>query len=81
MANWLSLGLNLTWLCLEFRVFSHAHQVFDEMLERAFILVYGQLTYAERWGQLSSVGSENGKYLDMKIVQVLVRSLIANLVV
>jgi len=44
------------------------------MLETAFILVYGQLTYTERWGQLSSVGRENGKYLNMKIVQVLVRS-------
>jgi len=44
------------------------------MLERAFIHVYGQLTYAERSGQLSSVGRKNGKYLDMKIVQVLVRS-------
>ena len=51
------------------------------MLERAFIRVYGQLTYAERRGQLSSVGRENDKNLDMKIVQVLVRSLIANLVV
>jgi len=56
---------------LEFRVFSHAHQVFDEMLERAFIRVYGKFTYAERWGQLSSVGTENDKYLDMKIVKVL----------
>jgi len=35
---------------LEFRVFSHAHQVFDEMLERAFICVLEQLTYAERRG-------------------------------
>ena len=59
---------------LKFRVFSHAHPMFDEMLERAFILVYGQLTYPERWGQLSSVGRENGNYLDMKIVQVLVKS-------
>jgi len=59
---------------LEFRVFSRAHQVFDEMLERAFIRVYGQLTYAERRGQLSSMDTENDKYLDMKIVQVLVRS-------
>jgi len=33
---------------LEFRVFSHAHQVFDEMLERDFIRVLGQLAYAER---------------------------------
>ena len=32
---------------LDFRVFSHAHQVFDEMLERAFICVNGQLTYAK----------------------------------
>ena len=45
---------------LEFRVFSRAHQVFDDMLERAFICVYGQLTYAERCDQLSSVGGENG---------------------
>ena len=59
---------------LEFRVFSHAHQVFDEMLERAFICVYGQLTYAKRSGQLSSVGRENEWYLDMRIIQVLVRS-------
>jgi len=62
MANWFLLGLNLSWLCLKFRVFSHAHQVFDEMLERAFICVYRPLTYAERWGQLSSVGRENDKY-------------------
>ena len=48
---------------LEFRVFSHAHQVFDEMLERAFICIYRQLTYAERWGQLSSVGTENDKFV------------------
>ena len=45
---------------LEFRVFSRAHQVFDEMLERAFIHVLGQLTYVERSDQLSSVGGENG---------------------
>ena len=51
------------------------------MLKRAFICVYGQLTDAERQGQLSSVGRENGEYLDMKIVQVLVRSLIAIFVV
>ena len=44
------------------------------MLERAFILIYGQLTYDERVGQLSSVGRKNDKYLDMKIVQVLPRS-------
>ena len=44
------------------------------MLERVFILIYGQLTYAERVGQSSSVGRKNGKYLDMKIVRVLVRS-------
>ena len=63
MANWFNLGVNLTWLCLEFWVFSHTHQVFDEMLERAFIHVYGQWTYAERWGQLSRVGRENGKFI------------------
>jgi len=28
---------------LEFRVFSHAHQVFNEMFERAFIRVYDML--------------------------------------
>ena len=44
------------------------------MLERVFVRVFGQLTYAERCSQLSSVGRENDKYLDMKIVQVLVRS-------
>ena len=44
------------------------------MLERAFIRFYGQLTYAERVGQLSSVGRKNDKYSDMKIVQVLARS-------
>ena len=49
---------------LEFSVFSHAHQVFDEMLERAFICIYGQLTYAKRRGQLSNVGRENGKYVE-----------------
>jgi len=32
----------------EFRVFAHAEQVFDEMLESAFIRAYGQLTYAKR---------------------------------
>ena len=48
---------------LEFRVFSHAHQVLDEMIERAFIHVYEQLTYAKRWGQLSSVGRENDKFV------------------
>ena len=32
------------------------------MLERAFC-VYEQLTYAEMWGQLSSVGRENDKYI------------------
>ena len=48
---------------LEFRVFSHTYQVFDQMLERAFICIYGQLTYAERWGQLLSMGRENDKYV------------------
>ena len=51
---------------LDFRVFSHAHQVFDEMLERASIRILGQLTYAEKWGQLSSVGRENDKYIGPK---------------
>jgi len=45
--------------------------VFDEILERAFIHVLGKLTYAKRRGQLSSVGRENDKYLDMKMVQIL----------
>ena len=44
------------------------------MLERVFIRIFGQLTYAERVGQLSSGDRKNGKYLDMKIVQVLVKS-------
>jgi len=48
---------------LEFRVFSHVHQVYDEMLERAFIRVYGQLTYVERRGHLSSVDRENDKFV------------------
>ena len=37
--------------------------MFDEVLERAFVWVYVQLTDAERWGQLSSVGRANGKYM------------------
>ena len=41
----------------------------------------GQLTYAERWGQLSSVGRKNSKYLDMRIVEVLIRSKIVIFVV
>ena len=58
---------------MKFRVFSYAHQVFGEMFERAFIHVLGQLTYAEKWDQLSSVDRENDKYFDMRIVQILVR--------
>jgi len=42
--------------------------VFDEMLERVFIFFLGQLTYAERGGQLSSVGRENDEYFEMKLV-------------
>jgi len=34
--------------------------VFDEMLERAFIRVLEQLTYAEKQSQLSSVHGEAG---------------------
>jgi len=30
--------------------------MFDEMLERVFIRIFGKLTYAESWGQLASVG-------------------------
>ena len=63
MANWFNLGLNLTWLYLESRVFSHTHQMFDETLERPFIHVCEQLTYAERWGQLSNMGRENDKFV------------------
>ena len=59
---------------MKFRVFSHAHQVFDEMLERAFIHGLGQLTYTKRWGHWSIVSSENDKHLDMRIVQVLIKS-------
>jgi len=81
MANWLSIGLDLTCLCLEFRVFSHAHQAFDEMLERAFIHVLEQLTCVERWGQWFSIGKENDEYLDMRIVLVFVRFRIAIFVV
>jgi len=33
---------------LEFRDFSRTHQVFDAMLERAFICAFGQLAYAKR---------------------------------
>ena len=43
-------------LYLEPRVFPHARQVFDDMLERALIYIFGQLTYAERRGQFASVG-------------------------
>jgi len=32
----------------EFRDFSHAHQVFDEMLEKAFMQALGHWTYAKR---------------------------------
>jgi len=32
---------------LEFKAFSHVHHVFDEMLERTFIRILRQLTYAE----------------------------------
>jgi len=32
---------------LEFKVFSHAHHAFGKMLERVFIHVLRQLTYAE----------------------------------
>jgi len=39
---------------LEFRFCFHAHQVFDKMLERAFVRVLGHSTYAERWCWLSS---------------------------
>ena len=66
---------------MKFRVFSHAHQLFDEMLERALMHVLEQLTYNERWGKLSNVGRENDKYLDMRIVQVLVRFKIVMFVV
>ena len=69
------------FLCLKFSVFSHAHQLFDEILERAFIHVLKQLTYAERRGQLSSMGRKNGKNLDMRIVRVLARSKIVIFVV
>ena len=51
------------------------------MLERAFIRFYGQLTYAERVGQLSSVGRENSWDWDMKIVSSLARSRVVNLIV
>ena len=51
------------------------------MLERAFICVYGELTYAKRWGQLPSVSRENDKYFDMRIVQALVRPMITIFVV
>ena len=33
---------------LEFKVFSHAHHAFVEMLERDFICVLGQLPYDKR---------------------------------
>jgi len=36
-----------TLFMLEFRLSFHARQVFDEMLERAFIHGLGHLTYAE----------------------------------
>jgi len=45
---------------LEFRDFSYAHQVSDEMLKRAFIPILGQLTCAKMRSQLSSVGGEDG---------------------
>ena len=45
---------------LEFGDFSRAHQVFDEMLGGAFIRLLVQLTCAERWGQLSSIGGADG---------------------
>jgi len=41
----------------------------------------GQLTYAERWCQLSSVGRENDEYLDIRIVQVPIRPKVATFVV
>jgi len=45
---------------IEFKVFSRAHQVFDKMLEIAFIHILGHLTCAERLVQLCNVERENG---------------------
>jgi len=39
--------------------FSHVHQVIGEMIEKAFIHNFRQLTYAKS-NQLPSVGRENG---------------------
>ena len=55
--------------------------MFREILERAFICVLGQLTYAERWSRLSSVSRKNSWDWDMKIVSLLARSRVVNLVV
>jgi len=40
MATSLRLGLTTPSLCFQIRVFSHAWQVFDEMLESAFIHIF-----------------------------------------
>jgi len=50
---------------VESKVFSYAYQVFDEMRERVFMLLLRQLTYAESWGWLSSVGRGNSRNWDM----------------
>jgi len=42
-----------------FEALSYTHQVFNEMLKRVFIGVFGQLTYAERRGSLFRVGRED----------------------
>jgi len=66
---------------LELRDFSYARQVFDKMLERVFIYVLWHFTYIEKWGQLSSIGGEDGYHLYMRIVQILIRFRVATLVV
>jgi len=50
----LGLGLNIPNLYLELGVFSHGYQLFDEILDRAFIRIFGRLTYAERRGRLAT---------------------------
>ena len=70
MTDWSLFGPLPLLFVLESNIFSHADQVFDEMLERVFILILGQLTYAEMWGWLFSMGRVNNRDLDMKIVSV-----------
>jgi len=60
--------MNTPNLCVQLMVFSDVRHVFNEMLERAFIHIFGRLTDADKCGR------QNSQHSGMNVAQIRAKS-------